>query len=128
MITPKTGETIPERAEPAPGGRLELIEKIRSREARIGVIGLGYVGLPLVSEFSRAGFDVTGFDIDAEKVNLLKQGKSYIRHIDGKKIRNLKSFIPTTDFSHISEMDCIIACAAGPFACAGICPMPCIPP
>ncbi|MDA8170393.1 MAG: nucleotide sugar dehydrogenase [Nitrospiraceae bacterium] len=114
MITPKTGETIPERAEPAPGGRLELIEKIRSREARIGVIGLGYVGLPLVSEFSRAGFDVTGFDIDAEKVNLLKQGKSYIRHIDGKKIRNLKSFIPTTDFSHISEMDCIIACVPTP--------------
>jgi len=61
---------------------IELIEKINSKTAKIGVIGLGYVGLPLVIAFSKAGFDVVGFDIDDEKVNLLNRGESYIKHID----------------------------------------------
>ncbi|MEK7244169.1 MAG: NAD(P)-binding domain-containing protein, partial [Thermodesulfobacteriota bacterium] len=61
---------------------MDLLAKIDSRSARIGVLGLGYVGLPLVIEFCRAGFSVTGFDLDAEKVSMLRQGKSYIRHID----------------------------------------------
>ncbi|MDA8085830.1 MAG: NAD(P)-binding domain-containing protein, partial [Nitrospiraceae bacterium] len=116
MITQKTGEKAVKKAGAGkkPEGHLELIEKIRSREARVGVIGLGYVGLPLVFEFSRAGFDVTGFDIDSEKVNLLKQGKSYISHINEKKIKALKSFTPTSDFSRIFEMDCVIVCVPTP--------------
>jgi UDP-N-acetyl-D-glucosamine dehydrogenase len=54
------------------------LERIRARQARVGVIGLGYVGLPLVVEFAHAGFDVTGFDVDASKVDSINAGKSYI--------------------------------------------------
>ncbi|MDI6891112.1 MAG: nucleotide sugar dehydrogenase [Thermodesulfovibrionales bacterium] len=93
----------------------DLIERIKSKEAKIGIIGLGYVGLPLVLEFCEVGFHVTGFDIDPEKVDLLKQGKSYIKHIDSTLItQNLKHFSPTSDFSKLSEMDCIIICVPTP--------------
>ena len=92
-----------------------LIEKIHSRNANIAIIGLGYVGLPLAMEFCRAGFRVTGFDIDTEKVNVLKQGKSYIKHINASLIsRYLSSFKPTSDFTRLSEMDCIIICVPTP--------------
>ncbi|MDA8092033.1 MAG: nucleotide sugar dehydrogenase [Nitrospiraceae bacterium] len=94
--------------------RSGLIDKIRRREAKVGVIGLGYVGLPLVLEFSKAGFPVTGFDVDQNKIGVLKQGGSYIKHIGAEKIRALKSFRATDDFSVISEMDCIIACVPTP--------------
>lgn len=95
---------------------MELVKKIESKAARIGVIGLGYVGLPLVIEFCRAGFHVTGFDLDNEKVRLLKEGKSYIKHIDlGKAADALKGrFVPTSDFTTLSEMDCVIACVPTP--------------
>lgn len=94
---------------------LSLIEKIKSRKAKVGVIGLGYVGLPLVIEFGKAGFDVIGFDIDEEKVKLLSEGKSYIKHIDSEKILQIKSkFTPTNDFSKLSEVDCIIICVPTP--------------
>lgn len=94
---------------------MKLIEKIASKEAQLGVIGLGYVGLPLVIEFCKAGFQVTGFDIDPEKVQLLSQGKSYIKHIDGSRITAHGSrFIPTTDFSKLPAMDCIIICVPTP--------------
>ena len=68
---------------------MNLTEKIKSKKAQIGVIGLGYVGLPLVIEFCKAGFSVTGFDIDDKKVALLKKGESYIKHIDGSRIAPL---------------------------------------
>jgi len=101
---------------------LNLLNKIRSKQARVGVIGLGYVGLPLVIEFCKAGFAVTGFDIDAKKVALLCQGKSYIKHIDGALIapfiRPAKGatplFTPTTDFSRLADMDCILVCVPTP--------------
>ena len=57
---------------------MHLKEKLETRQARIGVIGLGYVGLPLAVEFARAGFDVTGFDVDASKVTEINAGRSYI--------------------------------------------------
>ena len=63
-----------------------LLNKIKDRTANVGVIGLGYVGLPLVIEFVKAGFPVTGFDVDAEKVKALKAGKSYIKHIPAEEI------------------------------------------
>lgn len=92
-----------------------LIEKIHSRNTNIAIIGLGYVGLPLAMEFYRAGFRVTGFDIDTEKGNVLKQGKSYLKHINASLIsRYLSSFNPTTDFARLSEMDCIIICVPTP--------------
>ncbi|MEN6469320.1 MAG: nucleotide sugar dehydrogenase [Smithella sp.] len=97
---------------------MSLIEKIIAREARIAVIGLGYVGLPLVIEFCKAGFLVTGFDMDAAKIERLQQGKSYIKHIDVTLLVSSAtsnwSFTPTTDFSKLAEMDCIIICVPTP--------------
>ena len=89
---------------------------ISSRKARIGVIGLGYVGLPLVIAFCKAGFKVTGFDVDAQKVEMLANGKSYIRHIDlgSLDVETLHRFVPTTVFSQLREMDCIIVCVPTP--------------
>ncbi|GAB4390645.1 MAG: UDP-N-acetyl-D-glucosamine 6-dehydrogenase [Thermodesulfovibrionales bacterium] len=94
---------------------MDLIEKIESREARVGIIGLGYVGLPLVIEFCRAGFGVTGFDIDPEKVRMLKDGKSYLNHIPASRITACAPrFSPTSDYSELSGMDCIIICVPTP--------------
>ena len=77
---------------------MTLLTKINSKSANIGVIGLGYVGLPLVIEFCRAGFHVTGFDVDEQKIALLRQGKSYIRHIDLRKKKGLSLFFPHNRF------------------------------
>lgn len=108
---------------------MSLIEKIIAREANIGVIGLGYVGLPLVIEFCKADFPVTGFDIDPVKVEKLQQGKSYIKHIDLSSIlpgnapefstqtpgRKAKiSFAATSDFTLLKHMDCIVICVPTP--------------
>ena len=77
-----------------------LLDKIHSKNAVIGVVGLGYVGLPLVLRFAEAGYRVLGFDIDARKVELLKAGKSYIEHIPSQKIAETLAdgFDCTTDF------------------------------
>ncbi|MEJ2697177.1 MAG: nucleotide sugar dehydrogenase [Candidatus Sulfobium sp.] len=94
---------------------MDLLAKIRSKEAKVGVIGLGYVGLPLVIEFCKAGFHVTGFDIDEEKVESLKQGKSYIGHIGSALLAPHASlFTPTNDFSLLSDTDCIVICVPTP--------------
>ncbi len=94
---------------------MDCIKKIKSKDIRVGIIGLGYVGLPLVIEFCRAGFHATGFDTDIEKVKLLKEGKSYIKHIDSSRIIEcFSSFLPTSDFSMLTHMDCIIICVPTP--------------
>lgn len=95
---------------------ITIISKITSRTARIGVIGIGYVGLPLVNAFFRAGFDVTGFDVDQRKVELLAQGISYIKHISLPDYSSASkgSFHPTTDFTLLHEMDCILICVPTP--------------
>jgi UDP-N-acetyl-D-glucosamine dehydrogenase len=96
---------------------MELIEKIKSKTAKIGIIGLGYVGLPLAIEFGKVGFFVAGFDIDPQKVEVLKKGKSYISYIPPEKIKELvekHSFVPTTDFSELKDVDCIIICVPTP--------------
>ena len=94
---------------------MELIDKIKSKNASVGVVGLGYVGLPLVMEFCKAGFHVTGFDIDEKKIVLLKQGKSYIKHIDSSRVAKcLPHFLPTNDFAGLSSMDCIVICVPTP--------------
>lgn len=96
---------------------MDLIKKIKTKKAKIGIIGLGYVGLPLVIEFIRAGFNVTGFDNDPEKIKLLRHGKSYIRHIDISSIaknRDANTFTPTSDFSLLADVDCIIICVPTP--------------
>ncbi|OGL43435.1 MAG: UDP-N-acetyl-D-glucosamine dehydrogenase [Candidatus Schekmanbacteria bacterium RBG_16_38_10] len=94
---------------------MDLITKIKSKKAQIGIIGLGYVGLPLVIEFCKTKFHVTGFDIDPEKVKLLSSGRSYIKHINASSITKCGDlFTPTTDFSKLSKMDCIIICVPTP--------------
>ncbi|MBN1593524.1 MAG: nucleotide sugar dehydrogenase [Candidatus Coatesbacteria bacterium] len=95
----------------------QLLEKIANREAKIGVIGLGYVGLPLVHEFSTQGFNVTGFDIDDRKVDALNAGKSYIGHIPSEQIAghiNSGRFKATSDFDKMVETDCLIICVPTP--------------
>ena len=98
--------------------RLEgLLQGIDKRTATVGVIGLGYVGLPLALVFIRAGFRVRGFDLDEKKISLLKQGKSYIKHIPSEKIEDMNKtgrFLPTADFSKIRTTDCIIICVPTP--------------
>lgn len=95
---------------------MTLIEEIATRRAEVGVIGLGYVGLPLVIAFCRAGFRVTGFDVDPGKVEMLTLGRSYIRHIDLQSIEKevLARFMPTTDFTLLNNMDCIVVCVPTP--------------
>jgi UDP-N-acetyl-D-glucosamine dehydrogenase len=94
---------------------MSLIDRIKSKEARIGVIGLGYVGLPLVIEFCKAGFRVTGFDVDQGKTGMLTQGQSYIKHIESERITQCAPLLSsTTDFSKLSDMDCIVICVPTP--------------
>lgn len=94
-----------------------LLEKIQKRNATVGVIGLGYVGLPLAIQFVKTGFTVTGFDLDEEKIKYLREGKSYIKHIPVDQIKILKdsgNFRPTTNFGYLKETDCIIICVPTP--------------
>jgi UDP-N-acetyl-D-glucosamine dehydrogenase len=94
---------------------MELLNKIQARSAGIGIIGLGYVGLPLVFEFCRAGFSVTGFDIDPVKIEKLARGESYIKHIPASLLAEAAPrFTATTDFTKLSAMDCIIICVPTP--------------
>jgi UDP-N-acetyl-D-glucosamine dehydrogenase len=93
-----------------------LTAKLENRSARIGVIGLGYVGLPLVLLFSEQDFRITGFDIDAKKVEVLTRGGSYIVRIPETEIQaaKAKGFTATSDYSQISDMDAIIICVPTP--------------
>jgi UDP-N-acetyl-D-glucosamine dehydrogenase len=94
-----------------------FLAKITSREAKIGVVGLGYVGLPLAREFVRAGFPVLGLDIDAEKVDLLHRSQSYIRHIPASTLVEMNAtgrFDATIDFSRAAECDALIICVPTP--------------
>jgi UDP-N-acetyl-D-glucosamine dehydrogenase len=93
-----------------------LEEKIKKRELRVGIIGLGYVGIPLALVFVEEGYHVTGFEIDATKVEMLNNGKSYIQHISNDKINHAlkNSFRATLDYSKISDVDAIIICVPTP--------------
>jgi UDP-N-acetyl-D-glucosamine dehydrogenase len=93
-----------------------LKSKILQREARVGIIGLGYVGLPLALLYSEQKFRVTGFDIDARKVDTLAKGGSYIYRIAPEEIQAAKSsgFSATSDYSQLSDMDAIIICVPTP--------------
>lgn len=95
----------------------ELIRRIEKKKALVGVIGMGYVGLPLVLRFCEQGFRALGFDIDPRKVAALKRGKSYIKTIPSSKIARIVRdghFDVTDDFSRLKEPDCILICVPTP--------------
>lgn len=98
--------------------RLEsLRDKIADKTALIGVVGLGYVGLPLIHAFTKAGFRCLGFDVDVKKIELLEQGRSYIEHIPSSMIQewiDRKQFGATCDMSRLAEAEAIIICVPTP--------------
>ena len=99
-----------------PNHKDALIRKFESREAVIGIVGLGYVGLPLMLRYSGIGFRVIGIDIDSSKVDTLNQGKSYIEHIPGEKVAEAinAGFEATTDFGRAKDCDALILCVPTP--------------
>ena len=94
-----------------------LLTIIRDKTAKIGVIGLGYVGLPLAITFADKGFSVTGFDADSRKIDQLAKGRSYIKHIEtniiGQHISS-KALTVSHDFSLLGEMSAIVICVPTP--------------
>ena len=94
----------------------ELIDKLNGKSAKIGIVGLGYVGLPLMLRFCEVGYKVIGFDIDPTKVDALKAGRSYIEHISAESIgeASARGFEPTMDFSRTREVDALILCVPTP--------------
>ncbi len=96
---------------------MTLSEKISQKKALVGIIGLGYVGLPLVLRFGEVGFPILGFDTDAHKVDQLNQGKSYIKHIPSQGIANLRQrqqFEATADMRRLAEPDVLLICVPTP--------------
>jgi len=95
----------------------DLIKLITNKQAHIGVIGLGYVGLPLLVEFASKGFQGTGFEVDEAKAKQINAGTSYIGDVSSRKVKEVvdaKRLRATTDFSHLSECDAIIICVPTP--------------
>ncbi|AIY64566.1 UDP-N-acetyl-D-glucosamine 6-dehydrogenase [Pseudoalteromonas piratica] len=94
----------------------ELVKKFANKTAKIGIVGLGYVGLPLLLRYSDIGFNVLGIDIDQTKVDALLSGQSYIEHISPSSIQQAlaNGFDATTDFSRASECDALILCVPTP--------------
>jgi len=92
------------------------VAKFKRKEAIIGIVGLGYVGLPLMLRYNAIGFKVLGIDIDNSKVDALNAGKSYIEHISGEKIARAREsgFEATTDFKRVTECDALILCVPTP--------------
>lgn len=94
----------------------ELLNKLNNKDAVIGIVGLGYVGLPLMLRYIEVGYKVLGFDIDQEKVKALNSGRSYIEHISSDTISHATQhgFTATTDFSKAAEADALIICVPTP--------------
>src|SRR5215212_11046253 len=96
---------------------MSLQKKITDSSAVVGVIGLGYVGLPLLAAFHRAGFPTLGFDVDPNKINALKKGESYLKHLGPELVSGLHKgakFDATADFGRMGEADVLISCVPTP--------------
>jgi UDP-N-acetyl-D-glucosamine dehydrogenase len=96
---------------------MTLIEKIQNKKCKVGVIGLGYVGLPLAVEFAKAGLDVTGFDVDQTKVDLINKGTTYIPDVEPSELKacvTAGKLRATTDMGKLADMDAIDICVPTP--------------
>lgn len=101
----------------SPGLKQQLLQKIESREARVGVVGLGYVGLPLAVAFAQAGFEVIGVDVSSEKVESLQRGSSYVEDVPDDVLAPLVQqglLRAGTDYAALSEVDAISVCVPTP--------------
>ncbi|MFO0881192.1 MAG: nucleotide sugar dehydrogenase [Gemmataceae bacterium] len=99
----------------------KALARIQARTARVAVVGLGYVGLPLAETFAWGGYPVLGFDIDADKIERLRRGESYIGHIDPERVAELNAsgrFDPTDDPGRFVEVDAIVICVPTPLGSA----------
>ncbi len=97
--------------------KAQLLSKLQDKSACIGIVGLGYVGLPLAKLYLQNGFWVYGFDIDKRKITALMEGRSYIEHVDASLFQAASAqgtFVPTTDYSRVSEVDALIFCVPTP--------------
>ncbi|HEX7447755.1 MAG TPA: nucleotide sugar dehydrogenase [Pirellulales bacterium] len=108
----------PLAANPGSHGSLDALERaIENKTARVGVVGLGYVGLPLIQAFVAAGYKTLGFDVDAAKVERLLAGESYIGHIPSPWIATCvaeKTFLPTADMRRLADADVVLICVPTP--------------
>ncbi len=94
-----------------------LLERIKKRDAKVGVVGLGYVGLPLGMAFAEAGFPVMGLDVDKRKIDKIEKGESYIKHIASAPLAELSKsgkLKASADFARAKDMDCVIICVPTP--------------
>ena len=95
----------------------KILKKIQNKKIKVGIVGMGYVGLPLALTFSESGFITYGYDNDKNKIFSLQKSNSYINHIPSTRIKNLinkNKFFPTNNFITLSNMDCIIICLPTP--------------
>jgi UDP-N-acetyl-D-glucosamine dehydrogenase len=95
----------------------QMIASIKAKQAHVGVVGLGYVGFPLLSEFARSGFSGTGFEVDENKAAQINSGESYIGDVQSSLVKELvenKRLRATTDFNHLEECDVVIICVPTP--------------
>ncbi len=94
-----------------------LLDKIKQKKAKVGIIGLGYVGLPLAVTFARGGFDTYGFDINQSRVNRVKKGESYFLDVPQAQLRQVlakKKLTVSADFAAIKKVDAVIICVPTP--------------
>src|SRR3982751_4712724 len=99
------------------GDVVSLQAKVDNNQAVVGVIGLGYVGLPLMAAFHRAGFPVIGFDVDPAKIKSLHAGENYLKHLAPSLVSDMKAagrFDATVDLARLAEPDVIISCVPTP--------------
>src|SRR4051812_40541878 len=115
MDMPVAGATA--LAERADSPRDTLMQALKARQARVGVVGLGYVGIPLALAAAKAGFPVLGFDIDEPRVTQINRGESFIKHIPSISIAEAvkeRRFQATADFNRLTEADAILICVPTP--------------
>jgi UDP-N-acetyl-D-glucosamine dehydrogenase len=109
----RAASSLPSRRQGTP----DIAAKIAAKSAKVGIIGLGYVGLPLACLFAEKGFSVTGFDIDPKKIDVLNAGRSYIKHIPAARVRPLVKagkLSSSGDFAGLKRMDAVIICVPTP--------------